>query len=468
MRLPFRTAALLVLAASPALFATSGVAPPGSPAHAAGGPAPAPNVLVVVTDDQRADATAVMPRTREWLAEGGTTFPEAYVTTPLCCPSRSSILSGRYAHNHGVRTNGEGAVLDQDSTLPARLARAGYRSAISGKFLLFWDLDRPPPHFDRYAITNGTQYHGDEFAVDGQRRSVPEYSTSFIGERALEYLDDFEVDDDRPWFLYVAPQAAHSPYVAEDRYAASAVPAWRPGPGVSEADRSDKPPFVRDYHFTADKAAGLRSAQLRTLRSVDDLMAALERRLVDLDEERDTLVVFTSDNGYMWGEHGLRSKSLPYTESIRVPFLVRWPGRIPSGKRDSRLVSTADIAPTVLAAAGIDPAPSDPRFDGRSLLGPSSRRRTRLLVEYAEDPFFPYPTWAVLRGRDFQYVEYYDREGGADAARVTFNEFYDLRTDAAQLENLLGDGDPANDPPGIPQLSADLARARRCAGTTCP
>jgi arylsulfatase A-like enzyme len=444
-----------------ALFAAVAVAGAAAPVVAsAREPAqPAPNVLLVVTDDQRADTLDVMPRTRRWLGEGGTTFGQAYVTTPLCCPSRSSILSGRYAHNHGVRTNGDGNRLDQDTTLAARLRRKGYQTAISGKFLLGWDLATPPPHFDRWAITNGTQYRGDWFSIDGARRKVSDYSTTFIGDRALEYLDHFEGDDTRPWFLYVAPQAAHRPYRAEARYADAEVPPWRPGPGVTEEDRSDKPEWVRHWGFRGGR--DLRADQLRTLLSADDMMAAVQRRLVALDEERDTLVIFTSDNGYQWGEHGLRSKSLPYAESVRVPLLLRWPGRVPEGGTTRRLVSTADIAATVLAGAGVRVRDGEAPLDGRSQL--SHRSRSRLLVEYQKDPFFPYPTWASLRGPGVVYTEWY----GDDDETVAFREYYDLRRDPAENDNLLGDGVAENDPP-VADLSAELARARRCAGWRCP
>ncbi|MGH9000683.1 MAG: sulfatase-like hydrolase/transferase [Acidimicrobiia bacterium] len=420
-----------------------------------------PNILVVVTDDVRTEGMDVMPATRRWLGGGGTTFTEAYVTTPLCCPSRASILSGRYAHNPGVRTNSDGHRLDQDTTLAARLARARYRNAIAGKFLLFWDLERPPPHFDRYAITNGTRYHGDAFSIDGRIRRVEQYSTSFIGDTARRYLGEFEADDDQPWFVYVAVQAAHSPFVADERHREARVPRWEPGPAVPEEDRSDKPAFVRRHHFSRDRAAEFRRAQLRTLISVDEMMDKLRRELMRLGEEQDTLVVFTSDNGYQWGEHGLRSKGLPYTESIKVPLLVRWPGRIPAGRIDDRLVSLADIAATAAEAAGSE-AQGQPPLDGRSLLGEGRRRQ--LLVEYAEDRFFPYPTWALLRGADFQYVEYFD----GDRGRAVFREYYDLASDPAQLDNLLGDDETANDPARAERLSADLARARRCGGSACP
>jgi arylsulfatase A-like enzyme len=426
------------------------------PVHSQAQSTPRPNVLVIVTDDQRSDTLAVMPQTRRWLGQGGTTFSQNFVTTPLCCPSRSSILTGRYPHNHGVRTNFDGKHLDQSTTVAAHLHAAGYQTAIAGKFLLFWDLSKPPPNFDRYTITDGTGYRGDLFSVDGRQQRVNEYSTTYIGRRALGYLDGFEANDSKPWFLYVAVQAPHSPFLAEPRYANSPVPPWHPGAGVGEQDRSDKPGFVRNYHVSPDRSAMLRTAQLRTLLSVDDLVGELAAKLRTLGEERDTLVIFTSDNGYMWSEHQLTSKGLPYTESVQVPLMMRWPGHVPAGRSDDRLAANVDITPTVLAAAGL-PAPAQPPLDGHSLFGPE--RRPELLLEFAKDPVFPFPTWASLRTSRFQYVEYY----AGDGRTVTDREYYDLLDDPSQLRNRLGDNDPANDPPtGL--LSAELRRVRACAG----
>src|SRR5918996_113082 len=177
-----------------------------------------PNVLVIVTDDQRTGTMVAMPKTLQWLGNGGVTFDQAYVTTPSCCPSRASIFSGRYVHNHGVRQQGLGSNLDQRTTLQRYLRDAGYRTAMAGKFLNRWPLDRPPPYFDRFAQANGG-YYDQVWDVDGWVRRVPDYSTSFIGDRALEYLAGFERDDARPWFLYLAPFAPHDPRVPERRYA---------------------------------------------------------------------------------------------------------------------------------------------------------------------------------------------------------------------------------------------------------
>ena len=443
-------------------------------------PAPStgrPNVLVIVTDDQRAgDTLDVMPETRRRFAGTGTTFTNAFVTTPLCCPSRAAIMSGRYGHNNGVRTNEDGRRLDQGTTLQRRLHDAGYQTAIAGKFLLHSDLSRRPAFFDRSAVTNGTEYYGATFSVDGRRQKVDRYSTHFIGERAVDFLDEFEREDERPWFLYVAPQAPHRPYVAEPRYADAPVPIWRPGAAVSEADRSDKPPFVTDgARSTPEQAEAERKAMLRTLMSVDDLVASVFEHLERLGESN-TLAIFTSDNGYFWAEHGLRSKSLPYTEAVAVPLLVRWPGRIAPGRTDARLAATVDVVPTVLSAAGI--VPSGPPLDGRSLLRPPQRQQ--VFIEYHRDPAFPYPTWASLRGPRFQYIEYYDDDrdpashtGGqtAPAAPPSLREYYDLTNDPAQLTNLFGDDDPSNDP-DVSGLSGALARYRACAGSTgrraCP
>jgi arylsulfatase A-like enzyme len=434
-----------------------------APAAARPGHGDRPNVLVVVTDDARAETLAAMPRTRRWLADAGVTFTQGFATTPSCCPSRASILSGRYVHNHGVRQQGLGERLDQRITLQRYLKDAGYRTAMAGKFLNRWPLDRPPPYFDRFAQANGG-YYDQVWDVDGRVRRVPDYSTSFIGDRALEYLAGFERDDDaRPWFLYLAPFAPHDPRVPERRYASSTFPAAGRAPAVNEADVADKPGYLRNRPTVAAATlAAVRTGQLRTLLSVDDLVDRVLRRLERTGELDRTLVFFLSDNGYAWGEHRHVGKFVPYTESTRVPFLVRWPGRLPAGAVDDRLVATVDLKPTVLDAAGVDPDPGD-TVDGRSLL--SGERRQRLLLEYWRDPANApgVRDWAALRTPAWQYVENYDQPGVR--GRV-FREFYDLAADPGMERNLLADADPANDPPAA--LGAELAAARRCAGAGCP
>jgi arylsulfatase A-like enzyme len=458
--------AALVLAAAACTVASGSAGSAGSGGSGgSGGPGGAarPNVLVVVTDDARAETLQVMPKTRRWLAGGGVSFTHGFATTPSCCPSRASILSGRYVHNHGVLRQQLGDRLDQRTTLARYLSDGGYRTAMAGKFLNRWPLRRPPPHFDRYAQANGG-YYDQLWQVDGALRRVPTYSSTFIGDRALAYLEEFEGDDARPWFLYLAPFAPHAPRVPEPRYARTGFPELeRVGadPGGA-AEVAGAPGYLR-VRPPADPAevAALRTGQARTLLSVDDLVDRVLRRLEDTGELDGTLVFYLSDNGYSWGEHRHVGKFVPYTESIKVPFLVRWPGRLPAGTVDDRLVATVDIKPTVLQAAGIRPDPGD-TVDGRSLL--DGRRRERLLAEYWRDQANApgIRDWAALRSPAWQYVENYDQPGGGG----TFREFYDLQRDPGMERNLLADGDPANDPP--PTLAAELAAARACRGSSCP
>jgi arylsulfatase A-like enzyme len=194
--------------------------------------------------------------------------------------------------------------------------------------------------------------------------------------------------------------------------------------------------------------------------SVDDLVVELFGALAKLDERRDTLAIFISDNGYLWGEHGLASKRFPYTEAIRVPLAIRWPGHLRAGGIDERMVANIDVAPTLLDVTGIDVDPDEP-MDGRSMLSPGEREA--LLFEYFGADKGESPPWASYRSHDYQYIEYYDETTGL----LTFREYYDLTNDKWQLENLFGDSDPANDPL-MPLLSAELAEAKSCAGSSCP
>jgi arylsulfatase A-like enzyme len=422
-----------------------------------------PNVLIILTDDQRYSTLDVMPDTRAWLRAGGTRFTRGFVTTPLCCPSRSSIFTGRYAHNHGVRTNPDARRLLQSSTIQRYLRGAGYRTAIAGRYLPSWPLRDAPPHFDRWATFPNT--YVDPFVNDnGASRVVRGYSVDLIADYATRFLQGFETDDARPWFLHVATNSPHDPYTAEAAYANAPVPDWAGNPAAFETDRSDKPPWVQGASASFANAKALRVKQLRTLMSVDDLVGRLFQTLSTLGEGN-TLAFFLSDNGFFWGEHKISAtKRHPYTASVQVPFFMRWPGHVPSDVADHRLALNVDVAPTILHAAGIAPDPTLPP-DGRSLLG--TARRSRVLLEYWLDPgLTKLPTWASTRAGTFQYVEYYDTNGA-----VRFREYYNLAADPWQLENLLADGDPGNDP-NVAALSAQLARDRGCRGTAgaaaCP
>lgn len=424
-----------------------------------------PNVLIFVTDDQRErDQLAVMPQTLRIFGEEGTRFTHAFASTPQCCPSRASIFTGRYAHNTGVLRNQDGDKMNQMVTLQRYLQqRAGYKTALVGRYLNAWDTAENPPFFDRWALFRAG-YYDNEFNVNGELTNVPGYATEFIGEQSLEFLEEFDEEDDaQPWLMYVTVSAPHFPFFAAEEYSETEVPAFETNPALEEDNLGDKAGFVAKAGYTADEGAAVYQKQMRTLLSADDVVGELFDKLAELGEDQDTLSFFLSDNGMMLGEHGLYAKRLPYTESIHVPFFMRWPGRVDAGATDERLVGNIDIAPTVLDVAGVSPEVSIEQ-DGRSLFGP--RERTRFLTEQWGSWSARRPTWASIRTHDYQYIQYYFKDG----VELRFREYYDLDKDPWQTSNLLGDGDEGNDPSPvlIRSLEAQLERDRACSGLTCP
>jgi arylsulfatase A-like enzyme len=427
-----------------------------------------PNVLIVMTDDQRASGTlGVMTRTRRWFKRGGTRFVNALATTPTCCPSRASVMTGLYAHNHGVHTSepGQAEQMDQQLTMQRYLRRAGYRTAMFGKYLNAWPREIDPPWFDDWAIFSGSAaraYFTARWNVQGDVRRIRKYSTGIIERKALRFIRSAERDDERPWLLYLTPMSPHLPAIPHPSDAHAELPKLRPTPAMLEEDRSDKPPEVREQNVDFRLVREWRRKQLRSLISVDEMVGAVFRLLEENGEADDTLAVFMSDNGFLWGEHGLGQKIRPYESSAEIPFLVRWPGRYAPGATDERLVANVDIAPTVLEAAGIEPGHT---YDGRPLTG---GERDRLLLEQWKRANRTVPNWAASRARDYLYVEYY----GGDRLVPTYREYYDLVQDPWELENLLGDSDPSNDPVSAGELSLQLHRDVVCAGTSgataCP
>ncbi|WP_241661163.1 sulfatase family protein [Thermomonospora catenispora] len=414
-----------------------------------------PNIVLLVTDDQ--------PLGTEWATPSirGTTFTRAYATTPLCGPSRASILTGRYAHNHGVLQNLWPQRLDMRSTLPCLLReQGGYRTAIVGKYLNGWHLRDAPPYFDEYAVMHPPLYEHARWNLNGTIVTQAAYTTSLIRQYAVDFLRRRR-GDPRPWFLYVTPYAPHEPFWPESAYADLAVPPWDGNPAVARTGREGKPAYIRGADGTPEHGRRIRAAQLRALRSVDDLFRALWNELAAQDALNDTLVMVVSDNGYCWADHGWVGKNVPYAPSTRIPLTIHWPaGGFGPGRRDDRLVATIDIAPTLLDAAGI-PAEAD----GRSLLRPGDR--DDLLLEWWKHGGGQAGhSWASVVGRDFQYIEHYDLRLNDDGrlegdGAVVHREYYDLRADPHQVRNLLHGAAPdAWRRLGVDRLSARLAPVR--------
>ena len=452
-----RLVSLLVLVGTIGLVGAP-VAMQANVARAASGTRP--NVVVFMTDDQRGTNTLdVMPETMRYFGAEGTVFPNGFAATPLCCPSRSTTFSGRYAHNHKNLNNQTTGNLDHSATFQSYLKAAGYQTGLVGKFLLDWRNGDPPPSFDYWALMQGGYVDVPWGTDEGSLRSA--YATHETARQALRILDKFEQNDDEPFVLYVAPQAPHDPWQPESKYASADVGSWAGNPAVFESDRSDKPSWVRNMNITRDEAAPIHDSMRRTLKSVDDMVASVMSRLDQLGEGSNTISIYSSDNGYQWGEHGLRSKYFPYNNSINVPFMVRWPGRVPAGRVDRRLVSNVDITPSLLAAAEVTPQLKYP-LDGIPFLdssGLTSETRAELYLEYFRDQHRSIPDWSSIRTEEFQYIEY------RDAGTLVFSEYYDLVADPHQLVNLLKDADAGNDP-DTTALAERLAIYRKCSGAS--
>jgi arylsulfatase A-like enzyme len=478
-----RARALIALASVPALAA--GVVVGGVPAAAAG-PAPV-NVVVVMTDDQRIDDMSVMPKTKERLGRYGVAFRRSYATFPLCCPARVSYLTGQYAHNHGVTGNlAPEGIFDfmEDSqvtsTVPYALQQAGYRTAFYGKYLNGYavvakqkdgSLYIPPGYDDWRAGTIVGKMFEWEQAIRGEVRlwgSDPaDYQTDVLKRQSVHFIRA-NLDKEVPFFLTISPLAAHkegrravidplhNPRPAvRHRKITDDIP-LRKRPSFNEADVEDKPNLVKDKDRldaqAREQARHSQNDRLGSLLSVDDLV---ERVVAVLREERAlrrTLVIFTSDNGYMLGEHRLFGKNTIYEESARVPLLMRGAG-LPKDEVVRSLVGTVDLAPTIYDVTGV--APLLPQ-DGVSLFevvaDPAAYADRELLIETTRA--------AALRTGPYKYVEIGANQGGVPEEF----ELYDLRADPYELNSR--HADPAYAGVRL-QLAARLAALRDCAGNNC-
>jgi arylsulfatase A-like enzyme len=447
---------------------------------------PRPNIVLILSDDQRWDTIGgthgiggedVMPQARAQIGGEGVTFENAFMTTPLCCPSRSSLLSGQYAHRTGVYSNqGEnGGADDFDDRLSMGvwLQANGYRTGFVGKYLngyadLWTNPDPPyvPPGWDEWHAFPGARFYnyklvrngiGFDHFVQSFGSAETDYSTDVLRDIAVDFIET-SVQQGEPFFLYFAPKAPHLPRQPAPRHIGlfADVPQWRP-PNHNEADVSDKPSWVRNTPLlSAAEIADmddLRQNQLEMLQAVDEAIGGSDtfsitgilptlRNLGVLD---DTIVIYISDNGYHWGEHRFTAKNKPYEESIRTHMMVRYPKLAPLPRTESRFALNIDIAPTLAELAGFDieaiAQQIDPSFfvDGVSFTPlldgstPPEPWRTDFLTE-------GWPAshvWATVREGQWKYTELPVTPGEPDTDFEI--ELYDLVNDPYELANLESD-----------------------------
>jgi N-acetylglucosamine-6-sulfatase len=412
-------------------------------------------VIILLSDDHRYDFMGFMERAPQWLetpaldrmAAGGAHIRNAFVTTSLCSPSRASLLTGRYAHRHGVVDN-TSPIPTGTVFFPELLHKAGYRTAYVGKWHMGEDDDRPRPGFDRWISFRGQGVYLDpELNIDGQRVKRQGYTTDILTDYALDWLRQRrESRDGRPLFLVLSSKAVHAEFVPAPRHRGKYASAPIPYPATmanTEANYRGKPDWVRAQRNSWHGVDYMYHGQMQFdefYRRYSETLLALDEsvgRVLDyLDESglaRTTLVLYMGDNGFLLGEHGLIDKRHAYEESIRIPMLAYAPGWIRPGTVVTEMVRNIDIAPTILELAGVPPAqPVDGRSVVAALTGGHLAGTSELLYEYYWEYAFPHtPTTLALRGDRFKYILYH---GVWDK-----NELYDLRADPEERVNLIAD-----------------------------
>jgi len=466
-----------------------------------------PNILFVLTDDLDYASTQKMPQITSLVAQEGLSFEEAFVSHPVCCPSRATILTGLYDHNHHVLGNGpprggfqkfvsEG---HEENTIAVHLKEeGGYRTAFFGKYLnQYPNQDEPthvPPGWDEwYAKMAVLEEDGDrndqrlydyEINENGEVVSYASEESDFYTDVLSEQVTDFirrAAPEEQPFFAYVAPTAPHPPATPAQRHKGAFADEEAPRPpSFNEEDVSDKPSGIRSRDPLSEEDLSeideRYQNRLESMLAVDEMVASLIRELEAAGELENTYIFFSSDNGFEQGEHRIPGgKDRPYEESAHVPLFVRGPG-IAAGSKVEQLVLNTDFAPTFADLAKVEFV-----ADGRSLVpllrgedgeASSSSWRSSILLEKLRvednednaeetkgkakgkakgDPEGPY--WEAIRTDTHKYVEY-------DNGDV---ELYDLQNDPYELESIHQSADPAL----VEDLKARLEALKSCSGEGC-
>lgn len=444
-----------------------------------------PNIVLLMTDDQALSDMSVMPKTRRLIGAAGVTFSRAFSSYPLCCPARTTMLTGQQAHNHGVMGNdppwgGYGKFRDEKATLAVWLRAAGYRTTMLGKYLNGYPVPGKetfvPPGWTNWLVPVVGAYRYDKYTINqnGRLQSYSKYQARYVADR-VSGLVETESATDQPFFLWASFLAPHVGMPVEpddprsrDREATdtpSVEPKYRDSlrglrlpvtPAVNEGDMSDKSTFMTRQ--PPRPIADLREAyqqRLESLRSVDDAVEQIIGSLKRAGSLRDTYVMFVSDNGFLVGQHRRFNKVFGYEESIRVPLMMRGPG-IPANSTVDQQVSLVDLSATVASIAGAKPSHD---LDGVSLLPmighPELFKERPMLLEAGGWPF-PNQTrlyTGVRTADDVVMLKWYDG----------VREIYDLKSDPLQLDGTASAQEMSQEG----RLAGDLQVLEDCAGVTC-
>ncbi len=502
-----------------------------APASASASSAPAPvaprpsgrqpNIVFILADDQRLDAAGCMPKVKALLGDQGVTFTHNFASTPLCCPGRTTVLTGLYAHNHGVIMNGDIEDDDDpgDDKLPGAIAfkekgneervfarflrEAGYLTGYYGKYLngygklLKQEHAYAPPHWDEWHAFHEPEFYdfqlieksgngkgkatcyltnregiprdakkektckkdADEVVADGKEN----YSTDVLADKTIEFIRD-AAKAKKPFFVHLAVKAPHGPFwsparyqpdlgevaftkEATDRLAGCKLFDWKGRPeSYRESDVSDKPEWVRELKLEDKKANHVRKKQLVSVLANEDALERIVDVLRELGELDDTVIVYTADNGFSWGEHGYLSKNCAYDECAKIPLVVFDPRHPGGGKTLDALTMNIDLAPTFLDLAGAK-LPANVKVDGQSMARLFGGDATGWSREYVLTECWGKETkahpdiHAAVRSREWKYVEHYSdpertklkRRKDDQTAEI---ELYDLKRDPHELDNL--------------------------------
>lgn len=452
-----------------------------------------PNIIVIETDDQDdMGSLSVMTNVKNLLINQGVRFTNSFATNPVCCPSRTTFLTGQLTHNHTIWGGGarsgfeEKFQLREENSLPVWLQSVGYSTVLIGKYLNLYGRFIPPHVPPGWSNWHGLidpstyAYYGYSIYENGVTNTYgnnPEdYQTDVLSKKAVNYINSHK-NNSRPFFMWLTPLAPHAGKPAENL----AEPAPRHKgrfnnltlpipPSFNESDISDKPPFMQENPLMDQRLVQVATDSFRTRResllAVDEMVAAVIESVKQAGKLDNTYIIFTSDNGYFHGEHRIPLiKLLAYEESIKVPLVIKGPG-IPQGQTRSQMVLNTDVTATIVELAK---AKATEKLDGESFIkyarNPATPGKTAVILEgLTWLPWWSkmYGFYYSLRTPQFKYIEHTPNTAGVSDPYAY--ELYDLSRDRYELQNQVDNPSYAS---VLNSLRTALGRVKACIGVEC-